>query len=248
MRTVLVILAFVIYLLPVTLILLPIVGILQLISPKLRQRFATAAFRCFGHVAVWLTGINMTVLGRENIPPADEAVLFVSNHRSDYDTPIFLHLTKGRLLGFVAKKELKKVPIFSFWMSLTGCLFLDRSDVRQGLKIMLKAAEQIENGTSMWICPEGTRSRSDEVMAFHEGSFKPAKKTGCRVVPVAIAGSAEMLENHMPWIRSCKVIVEFGKPFRVEELPKESQRAVGAYAREIIVEMAEKNLPLTKTK
>ena len=242
MRTVLVILAFIIYLLPVSLILLPIAGILYLINKRLSQRFSTVCFRCFAHVAVGLSGVDLTVLGEENLPPKDEAVLFISNHRSDYDTPIFLHLTRGRLVGFVAKKEIKKVPVFGIWMKLIGCLFLDRSDVRQGLKVIMKVCDRIESGTSMWICPEGTRSRSDEMLPFHEGSFKPAKKTGCFIVPVSIAGSADMLENHMPWIRRTHVILEYGKPFRVTELSKEDQRAVGAYTHSVIEEMVKKNL------
>ena len=87
------------------------------------------------------------------------------------------------------------------------------------------------------IFPEGTRNRvNDTFMEFHEGSFKVASKSGCAVVPMAIYNSAAIFEDHIPWIRKTTVIVEYGKPFYIKDLPRETQKRVGAYSRDLIME------------
>lgn len=74
-------------------------------------------------------------------------------------------------------------------------------------------------------------------MEFHEGSLKIAEKSGCPVIPVAMVGTAEVFERHFPWIRPSHVIIEYGKPIYLKELPAENRKFPGAYTREIICSM-----------
>jgi len=120
-------------------------------------------------------------------------------------------------------------------------LFLDRNDIRQGMKTILQAIEQIKEGYSIFISPEGTRNQGKEMLPFKEGSFKVAEKTGCAIIPVAITNTDEIFENHIPWVRSAKVVVEFGKPIYPKELDKEKQKHLGSYVQGIIKEMLDKN-------
>ena len=187
---------------------------------------------------LFISGVKLTVKGRENIPD-DTPVLYVSNHQSIFDVLVGYPNVKG-LCGFVAKVGVKKVPILRRWMQLLYCLFMDRDDIRQSLEVILKGADQIKGGVSMWICPEGTRNKTpDEVLTaeFKEGSLKMAERAKAPVVPVAITGTRHIFEEKFPRIRPGRVTVEFGKPFLISELPKEQKKASGEYARNIINEM-----------
>lgn len=220
---------------------LPLLGVLFILkkfkpklSSKISQTIAKAVFR----VIMWLTGSKVTVLGEQNIPK-DEAVLFVSNHRSYFDIVVGYGYTP-KLLGFIAKSEMKKVIILRQWMVLVNCLFLDRKNIKEGLKTILSAIEKVNRGVSMWICPEGTRHQSADVLdlaEFHEGSLKIAEKSSCAVIPVAIRGSYEIFEAQCPKVKPSHVVIEYGKPIYLNELDKENKKRAGGYTRELIINM-----------
>lgn len=118
-------------------------------------------------------------------------------------------------------------------MRNVNCLFLDRKDIKAGLKTILEGIEKVKGGSSIWIFPEGTRCKAKdpaELLPFKEGSLKIAEKSGCPVMPVAITGTAEILEKHFPFIRPSHVTIEFGKPFYIKELPAEDRKRAGAYS------------------
>ena len=189
-------------------------------------------------VILWITGVRTTVIGEEHIP--DEPVLFVANHRSFFDI-LLTYSRCRRLTGYVAKKEMEKIPLLSTWMHFVYCLFLDRENPREGLKTILQAIEQIQNGISICIFPEGTRSKDQKMQPFKEGSFKMASKTGCPIIPIAISNSAQILENHFPRILPCKVTVEYGQPIYPKELTKEEQKFLGVYTQQRIQEMLDQH-------
>ena len=120
----------------------------------------------------------MNVIGRENIPD-DRAVLYVGNHRSYFDIVIGYTLIKGQC-GFVAKKEMEKIPLLSIYMKYLHCLFLDRENIKEGLKTILVGIDKIKNGISVWIFPEGTRNKAEQetdLLDFKEGSMKTVSYT-----------------------------------------------------------------------
>ena len=145
--------------------------------------------------------------------------------------------------GFIAKKEMIGIPLLSQWMVQMNCLFLNRSNIKEGLKTILTGIEKVKGGISMWIFPEGTRNKSEDpadLMEFREGSLKIAEKSGCPVIPVAITGTDDVFERHIPWIRKSHVIIEYGEPIYLKELPLDKKKFPGAYTREIISEMIKK--------
>ena len=185
------------------------------------------------------TGSKVEVIGSENIPK-DGGVLFVSNHRSYFDILTGFGYTK-KPLGFVAKYEMIHVPLLKQWMELVNCLFLNRQDIKQGLKTIIKGIDQVKSGVSVWICPEGGRNMNPDVTnvkEFKEGSLKIAEKGKVPVVPVAIYGTYEIWEEHMPYMRKSKVIIEYGKPIVIDELSDAEKKKLGAYTSKI-VEMLE---------
>ncbi len=194
------------------------------------------------HVILFLSGVKRTVLGLENVPK-NEAVLYISNHRSYFDVPI-AYVSLPTLTGFMAKKEISKIPFLRTWMHFLQCLFLDREDIKQGLKTVLKGIEQVKAGYSVFISPEGTRNHGKEMLPFKEGSFKIAEKTGCAIVPVALSNTDEIFENHFPKIKATHVVIEFGKPIYPDQLDKEQRKFLGNHVQSIIRDMLEKNSSL----
>ena len=194
-------------------------------------RMVQTAFRLMLKVA----GVRLTVIGEENVPK-DQAVLYIGNHRSYFDILLTYSRCPG-LTGYVAKVEMLRYWLLRDWMKALYCLFLDREDIKAGLKTILQ-------GISICIFPEGTRNRTDEMLPFKEGSMKIAEKTGCPIIPMAITNSAEIFENHLPFIRPCHVILEYGTPILPGELSREEKKFLGSYTQNRIQEMLDKNKDL----
>ncbi len=207
--------------------------------PARQQKHSLMVVQAMFRLILRVSGVKLIVKGRENIP--EGAALYVGNHRSYFDILVG-YTTVPTLLGFVAKKEMERWFLLADWMRAVNCLFLDREDLKAGLKTILEGIEKVKSGISIWIFPEGTRSREEdilELLPFKEGSLKIAEKSGCPVVPVAITGTAEIFENHIPFIRAGRVTVEFGTPFYIKELPPDQKKRAGAYTRQRIIDMLE---------
>lgn len=190
-----------------------------------------------------ITGVEITVIGEENVP--DEPVLFIGNHRSYFDILITYARCK-KLTGYIAKKEMLSIPLLSTWMKRLYCLFLDRSNPKEGLKTILQAIDYIKQGISICIFPEGTRNKGEELslLPFHNGSFKIADKTGCAIIPMSINNTADIFESHFPRIKKTHVILEYGTPIYPKELDKETKKHIGEYCSNIIQETINKNQAL----
>lgn len=206
-------------------------------ASELRQlRVVQWAFKgiCF------LSGVKLTVIGEEHVP-TDEAVLYIGNHRSYFDI-IISYARCPRRTGYISKNTLEKVPLLSTWMRRLNCLFINRDNIKDSLKTILAGIDNVKNDISMCIYPEGTRAHGQtelDMLPFKEGSFKIAEKTGCKIVPMAITGSADIFEKHIPFIRSAKVTLEYGKPIDVSKLSKEDKKKLGSHCQAIIKEMLE---------
>lgn len=195
-------------------------------------RLVQWAFKVVGVLA----GAKVTYIGEENIPK-NQAVLYVGNHRSFFDI-ILTYKNCPDLTGYISKKVIKKVPLLNIWMMFLYCLFLDRSDIKAGLATIKQAIDQVNRGISMCIFPEGTRNTEEgTLLPFKEGSLRIAVKSGCPVVPMAISGTAAIFEDHLPFLRSGKVTVTYGKPFYIKDLPEEDRKHPGAYTQRVLQEM-----------
>ena len=197
------------------------------------------AFRC----VLFLSGVSVTAIGEENIPK-DTPVLYIGNHRSYFDI-VMTYVRVPRPTGYIAKIGMLKVPLLSNWMKNLHCLFLDRKDIKQGMKTILEAVEKVKSGISICIFPEGSRSmKPDEFLPFHGGSFKIAEKSGCPIIPMSINNAGHVWEEHLPWIRKTHVVIEYGKPIYMKELDKEKKRHIDDTVLSVIKEMYFKNKEL----
>lgn len=97
-------------------------------------------------------GVHLTVEGKEHVP-TDQAVLYIGNHRSIFDI-VITYAQCPNLTGYISKDGVNKVPLLGIWMRRLYCLFLDRKDLKQGLKTILTAIDQVKSGISICIFPE----------------------------------------------------------------------------------------------
>lgn len=224
---------------------LPVLGIEYLIRKKWPHFGERSSFRivqaAFRLVKLPL-GIKVTTIGLENIPK-DEPVLFICNHRSYLDV-ILTYPQLPPITGFVAKNDFRKIPILPIWMDRLYCEFLVKDDIRQNLTAISNAIDHVKHGVSMYIYPEGQRSKGPderELLPFHEGSFKIATRTKCKIVPVAICGTRERWETQFPKVKPGHVIVEYGKPIDVASMSREELKGIGEKTRAIVQEMVIRN-------
>ena len=154
--------------------------------------------------------------GFQNIPK-DQAVVFISNHQSNFDIAALLaYLPINH--GYIAKIELTKVPILSGWMKHMQCVFINRKSLRQSAGAIIEGIKILKGGHSLVVFPEGTRSRSSKMLDFKAGSFKLATKSGVPIVPITINGSYRLLEEGGGWIRSADIYVTIHPLIPKEEL------------------------------
>jgi len=151
------------------------------------------------------TGTEVNVVGQEKLPGG--AVLFVANHQGLFDILAFLGYL-GKPVGFIAKKEINKLPIIPTWMELVHCVFMDRSDRRQSVRAINQGIENLKNGYSMVIFPEGTRSKGNRLNPFKPGSFRLGTKAKVPIVPVAIDGTYRIFEEDHGRIKKSKITIE----------------------------------------
>ncbi|SFB22761.1 lysophospholipid acyltransferase family protein [Clostridium frigidicarnis] len=175
-------------------------------------------------------GIDLEVRGQDNL--IDEVCLFVSNHQSNLDIPTTMVAT-NRVMGFISKKELEKIPVLSGWMKRINSVFMDRENIREAVKSINEGVEILRNGHSLAIFPEGTRSKGGPVGDFKKGSLKLALKSQVPIIPVTIDGTYKSLEEHNR-IKKSRVVVTIHEPIYVKELPKEKQNTLANDIREII--------------
>ena len=171
---------------------------------------------------------------RQNIPKG-VACVFVANHRSYYDIPLMLTCLDGPH-ALVSKAEVEKIPLVRGWMKLLHCVYVNRGDARASLRALNQAAEEVKQGRSVSIFPEGTRYKGEEggIGEFKGGAFRIATKTGAPVVPVAISHSRDVMENNHMLMHPAKVTVRILPAIQVAELDKETKKALPELVQEQI--------------
>jgi 1-acyl-sn-glycerol-3-phosphate acyltransferase len=183
-------------------------------------------------LGLWLSGITITIDHGENIL-RDRAAVYAVNHASNVEPPI-LYAALADLfprLRVLYKAELRKLPILVRAFDLAGFVPLERGNREQSLPAIERAAAALREGNSFLIFPEGTRSRTGELLPFKKGGFIMALKGRAPVVPVAIAGTRDAMKKGSLVIRPVRVTVRFGRPIETAALTLEDRDALIARVR-----------------
>jgi 1-acyl-sn-glycerol-3-phosphate acyltransferase len=129
---------------------------------------------------------------------------------------------------------MKKVPFINAWLRLIGSLYLDRDNIKEGLKTILKGIDELKNGYSIFVFPEGTRSKDGKMLPFKEGTMKLAEKSGAPIVPVVFTHTSDLFERQMPRLKKAKITMVFGKPIYVKDLAPEDKKFTAKYVQAIM--------------
>ena len=158
-----------------------------------------------------LFNVKVNAKGLEKLEAVEHGVIY-ANHQSNIDIVTMLKAIK-KPHGYVAKKELDNIFLLSDSMRLIQCQFMDRTDVRQSVKVISTAAKSVKEGHLMVIFPEGTRMIQAEIGSFKAGSFKLAQKAKADIIPVTIYNSYEVAKR---WPRRTVINMEIHDPIPYE--------------------------------
>lgn len=189
-------------------------------------------------IVTFFAGVNATVRGKDNIDTlsSEKSYFIISNHRGFCDV-VRGYLLFDRITGIVAKKELEKIPVLSYWMKKINCVFLDRSDLRDGVRMIIDCVNNLSNGISMWVFPEGTRCKSknpEDLLEFKAGAFKIAERADCYILPIAFKNTESVFENQSPFVKAANIYINIGKPYKISELSEEEKKDIGEYSKKIV--------------
>ena len=142
--------------------------------------------------AMKLLRIRVHVSGMEKLPP-DTTVLFVCNHRSNFDPIVTWYALKKWKIAFVSKPDNFKIPLFGRIIRKCCFLSIDRENPRNAIVTINKAADLLrKQAVSVGIYPEGTRSKTGQLLPFHNGVFKIAQKADAPIAILSITGTEEI--------------------------------------------------------
>ena len=185
---------------------------------------------------ILLSGVRITVTGKENLAPGRNYIL-MSNHLSAADIPL---LYRALPLPFVylAKRELFLIPFFGWSMLFVGHIPINRKSPRSAKRSLDKAVRVLGKGkSSLVVFPEGTRSPTGELGPFMLGVFSLAIAAQKETVPVAIQGSREILPKGSYLVQPHPVSVRIGKPIPTTGYARESKKELANRVREAMEEL-----------
>ena len=189
--------------------------------------------RIFGTLGKFFLGIRIQIEGQEVFKQNRPAII-ISNHQDNIDIFVVGSVFPSRTVS-VGKQVLKWIPFFGQFYWLSGNILLDRSNKRKALKSMNLAAKKIrEKNTSVWIMPEGTRSKGKGLQAFKKGAYHLAIAGELPIIPVSISSFHKNLK--MNKLNSGKILIKVHEPISttgktradIDELLNESRSIIAA--------------------
>jgi 1-acyl-sn-glycerol-3-phosphate acyltransferase len=178
--------------------------------------------RWFGRRVVDLLEIDLHVRGTERVP-ADRAYVYMSNHQSHLDIPMLYATLPSPTIRMLAKKELFRIPVWGRGLRAAEFVEVDRGNHSRAMKSIDYAAKLVRDGVSIYLAPEGTRSRDGKIAKLKKGGFHLALGTAAPIVPVAIRGTIDILPRGSRVMQTGRrVDVTIGAPIPVEGRELES--------------------------
>ncbi len=157
--------------------------------------------------------------GTENIPK-EGGIIIATNHMSRMDIPfLFVNPVRNDITALVADKYVS-YPGISWFARTAGAIYIDRD--RADFSAFRVAQKLIKDGKAMGIAPEGTRSKSSELLEGKPGTILLALRSGAPIIPVGLAGTESSFRKLLRF-RKPHLVARFGKPFVINEIPRENR-------------------------
>lgn len=209
-----------ILMMPLIFLVLIIQALLRPFFPKQIRIMSHWTLATLSHYLFWVSWTKVHVQGLENIPK--EGCVFMANHQSSLDILLIYGYLKTPM-AMIAKKSLSHVILVGSWMKSLGCYLIDTKDPAQAKQLFQKATRILkEDGYSVLIYPEGTRSRKAEMGPLKPGSMRLPLMAGCPIVPITISGSWKLMYGHK-LLMPKKVDVVVHAPIDASHYTKENQ-------------------------
>ncbi len=176
---------------------------------------------------------EVEVLGYENIPEQGP-VVFVANHQGYGDILMCLYALDKFQIGFVAKSDLEKLPWYGDWIKNIRSVYIKRDSPRASLDAINEGIELLEQGFSLVLFPEGTRSHGPEMGPFNKGSLRLATKPEVPIVPVTLSGSYKFFEETGKVEKNVRMKVTVHPAIETKGMSREEIKALYSRIVEII--------------
>ncbi len=183
------------------------------------ENYIYVAVKNWANFILNLVNARIKLEGKEHLPQVP--CLFVANHQGFFDIPIIIS-SLNRTVGFIAKKEITKIGLLTYWMRQINCVFMNRQNIRESIKSINEGIKVLKSGHSMVVFPEGTRSKGPKIGEFKKGSLKLALKSKVPIVPIAIDGSYRLREgNKHSILKPADVKMTICEPIYIDNMSKE---------------------------
>ena len=190
-------------------------SLVDLARGHLDRRDVDERTRWFARRVVEILDIRLTVSGADRVSP-DRAYVYMSNHQSHLDIPVLYAALPSPTIRMLGKKELFRIPLWGRGLRAAEFIEVDRSNHVRALQSLEHAGRLVRDGVSIYLAPEGTRSRDGRVGKLKKGGFHLALGAGAPIVPVAITGTIDILPRGSKVMRTGKrVDVVIGAPIEV---------------------------------
>ncbi len=199
--------------------------------------------RAWARILLRVAGIRVRVTGMEHLDP-EATYVFAGNHTSQMDIYSFQGYFPHDF-RWIAKKELFNIPLFGRAMRKVGFISIDRSRGREAVKSLALAAKRIENGSSVLIFPEGTRSADGRLHPFKAGAFLLAIKAGVPVVPVGFNNASSLLPKGKLLPKGGEIVIRIGRPVATTAYSPRDKQQLASLIHERVAELLDDmHLPL----
>ena len=201
-----------------------------------KGKLISFGIRCWSKILIFFSGVKIKIIDLENLKK-NKNYIFASNHESNFDIPLIFSSINLHLVS-IAKKELKKIPIFGWAMKSGQHIFIDRFNQIEALKSLKLAKNSIiKNPRSIIIFPEGTRSFDGKIKQFKKGGLSIAFDLEMDVVPIAVCGTRNVLKRGSIFIKPCPIQLRIGKPVNINQWKNKKKIDFANYVQKKVVEM-----------
>jgi len=191
-------------------------SLVDLVRGDLQRATVDERVRWFSRQVIDLLDIHLTATGAERVP-LGRAYVYMSNHQSHLDIPMLYATLPSPTIRMLGKKELFEIPLWGRGLRAAEFIEVDRSNHASALKSIDHAARLVQDGVSIYLAPEGTRSRDGRIGKLKKGGFHLALGTKAPIVPVAIKGTIDVLPRGGKVMQKGKSVeVTIGSPIAVE--------------------------------
>ncbi len=189
--------------------------LVDLVRNKMTRDAIDERTHWFGRRVVELLDVQLVATGAERVP-ADRAYVYMSNHQSHLDIPLLYATLPSPTIRMLGKTELFQIPLWGRGLRAAEFIEVDRSNHQRAMKSIAYAAKLLDDGVSIYLAPEGTRSRDGSIGPLKKGGFHLAIETGAPIVPVAIDGTINILpRGTKKMANGQRVAVTIGAPIPV---------------------------------